>query len=55
LQEDGGHVYMESTDGDTGGDSPGMRRRKRLSEGFDMMMSPVRKTTSRFSTATTVQ
>jgi hypothetical protein len=55
LQEDGGHVYMESTDGDTGGDSPSMRRRKRLSEGFDMMMSPVRKTTSRFSTATTVQ
>lgn len=44
LQEDGGHVYMESMERRADGESPGVRRRRRLSEGFDIMMSPVRKT-----------
>lgn len=49
LHEDGGHVYMESADRDLGGEDAGVRRRRRFSEGLDMMMSPVRKTTNRFS------
>ena len=49
LQEDGGHVYMESMEKKVDGESPSTRRRKRLSEGFDIMMSPVRRTTSSMS------
>jgi len=44
LQEDGGHVYMESMERKVDGESPRVRRRRRLSEGFDIVMSPVRKT-----------
>ena len=52
LHEDGGHVYMESKEKTTGGESPGARRRKRLSEGFDIMMSPVRRATGKFGGGT---
>jgi hypothetical protein len=52
LQEDGGHVYMENADRNTGGESPGTRRRKRISQSFDILMSPVRRTTGRFGGAT---
>ena len=49
LQEDGGHVYMESMDRDTSGEDPGLRRRRTFHEGLDILMSPVRKTTAKFS------
>jgi hypothetical protein len=52
LQEDGGHVYMENADRDTGGVDSGLRRRRRFSEGLEILMSPIRKTTSRFSGTT---
>lgn len=37
-------MYMESMERKVDGESPSVRRRKRLSEGFDIVMSPVRKT-----------
>ena len=49
LNSEGDHVFMEShetTAVDSEG-SPGLRRR-RLSEGFDLMMSPVKKATERW-------
>jgi hypothetical protein len=52
LQEEGGHVYMENADRDTGGEVSGLRRRRRFSEGIEILMSPIRKTTSRFSGTT---
>lgn len=47
LNSDSEHVYLESQEKGETEASPGLRRR-RLSEGFDMMMSPVRKATERF-------
>ncbi|KAK5732170.1 hypothetical protein LTR17_010747 [Elasticomyces elasticus] len=51
LNSENDHVYLESLEKDheTAAGSPGMKRR-RLSEGFDLMMSPVRKATGRFGT-----
>ena len=49
LNSDGDHVYMESQDRGEVESGPGLRRRH-LSEGFDMMMSPVRKATEKFET-----
>jgi hypothetical protein len=40
---------MESMEKKVDSESPSTRRRKRLSEGFDIMMSPVRRTTSSMS------
>jgi hypothetical protein len=48
LQENGGHVYMESVGKHSDSESPMMRQRRRLSEGLDIMMAPVRKATGRF-------
>lgn len=47
LNNDGDHVYMESQEKDTMEGSPGLRRRT-LSEGFDLMMTPIKKATSTF-------
>jgi hypothetical protein len=49
LQDDCGHVYMESMERKVDGESPSMRRRRRMSEGFDIVMSPIRKTTRSMS------
>lgn len=51
LQEDNGHVFMESADPSTGGKKLGMRRRGRLSEGLGIMMGSLRNTASGVSTA----
>lgn len=51
LQEDKGHVYIESADPNTTSKKPGMRRRRRLSERLGTMMGPLRRTASRVSTA----
>jgi len=47
LNNDGDHVYMESQERNDVEGSPGLRRR-RFSEGFEMMMTPVRKATEKF-------
>lgn len=52
LQEDGGHVYMENVEKQSAGESPLLRHRKRLSSGFDIVMSPVRKATGSFGERT---
>ncbi|OQO09097.1 hypothetical protein B0A48_05988 [Cryoendolithus antarcticus] len=49
LQDDGGHLYMESMDPNQAAESPSMRRRRKLSEGFEMMASPIRKATESVS------
>ena len=43
LQETEGHLYMESVEVVQLDDSPGSKHRKRLSEGFDMVMTPVKR------------
>lgn len=48
LQEDGGHVYMESLEEKPSEETRTMRRRRRLSEGFDIVMTPVRKARESF-------
>jgi hypothetical protein len=40
---------MESMEKKVDSESPSVRRRRRLSEGFDIMMSPVRRTTRSMS------
>ncbi|KAK5719396.1 hypothetical protein LTR15_007919 [Elasticomyces elasticus] len=51
LNSESDHIYLESLekDDENAAGSLGMKRR-RLSEGFDLMMSPVRKATGRFGT-----
>lgn len=49
LQEEHGHVYMESLENRSGEETITMRRRRRLSEGFDIMMTPVRKARQSFN------
>lgn len=48
LQEDGGHMYMESLEEKPSEETRTMRRRRRLSEGFDIVMTPVRKARESF-------
>lgn len=52
LQEDGVHVYMESMEPKVDSESPIVRRRMGLSEGLDLVMSPVRKSTRTMSEIT---
>jgi hypothetical protein len=48
LQDEGGHLFMESLERtEQERESPGVRRRKRLSEGFDMVMSPMQRAAER--------
>lgn len=50
LHESGGHVYMESVESvPSNGGSSGLKRGKRLSEGFDMVMTPVKKASGTFT------
>lgn len=46
LSEDDGHVYMESQEVDN---SPGLRRRSRFSERFELSDSPLSRAFSKFS------
>ena len=46
---EGGHLYMESPDIGNYKDSPGLRRRSRVADGFEMIASPVFKVGKRFS------
>lgn len=49
LQEEGGHVYMESLENrPPSEESAAVRGRRRLSEGFDIVMTPVRKARESF-------
>ncbi|KAK6392330.1 hypothetical protein LTR65_003786 [Meristemomyces frigidus] len=52
LNRDGEHVFMDSREMeervDEGGGSPGLRRRRRVSEGLGVLLSPLRKAGSTF-------
>ena len=52
LQQDGGHVYIESVETHSGSESPITRKRRRLSEGFEIMIAPIRKSTRSFAQET---